>query len=312
MMPVAEPSPSGNRKLKLAVAFTALYLIWGSTYLGMRIGIETIPPFLLAGTRFLIAGAILFTIARLTGNPLPTRRQWGSAAIVGTLLLLLGNGGVVWSQQFVASSIAALIVGAEPLWVSVLDWLRPGGKRPGAIVAVGLVMGFVGVTLLIAPGRSEPGSVDLVSAIVLMIAIIGWAVGSIYSRNADTARSPIMATGANMLMGSLGLLGASALTGEMATFELSQVSARSLIAWSYLIVFGAVCGFTAYIWLLKNTSLAAASTYAYVNPLVAMFLGWAFANETITVRTMTAAAVIISGVVLISAVPQWLQRRSLR
>jgi len=297
------------KKAKLALAFTALYLIWGSTYLGMRIGIETIPPFLLAGSRFLIAGAILFGIARAMGNPPPTRRQWGTAAIIGTLLLLLGNGGVVWSQQFVASSLAALMVGAEPLWVTVLDWLRPGGKRPSGVVAAGLAMGFIGVTLLIAPGSSEPGGLDLASAGVLLIAIIGWAVGSIYSRNADTPRSPVMATGANMLMGSLGLLGASALTGELSGFHLSQVSARSMFAWTYLIIFGAICGFTAYIWLLKNTSLAAASTYAYVNPLVAMFLGWAIADETITARTMLAATIIIAGVIMISALPHLRMRQ---
>jgi len=292
-----------EKRLRLAIAFTGIYLIWGSTYLGMKIGIETIPPFLLAGTRFLVAGSILFLVARLNGSPLPSRGQWRTAALVGTLLLLFGNGGVIWSQQYVASSIAALMVGAEPLWVVVLDWVRPRGHRPSATVVIGLVTGFLGVILLVTADRTTPGSVDPVSAAVLLIAIIAWATGSIYSRNADTPRSPIMATGANMLAGSLGLLAASALTGEISSFELSQVSARSWFAWVYLIVFGALCGFTAYIWLLKNTSLAAASTYAYVNPVVALILGWAIGGETITARTIAAAAVIITGVILITAVP---------
>lgn len=300
-----------EKRLRLIVAFTSLYVIWGSTYLAMRIAIETIPPFLMAGTRFLIAGALLFAVARLTGSALPSRRQWFSASVIGTLLLLGGNGGVVWSEQFVASSIAALIVGAEPLWVVVIDWARPGGSKPTRAVVAGLITGFVGVALLIAPGRGDAGGVDPLSAAVLLAAIIAWAVGSIYSRNADTPGSPLMATGANMLAGSVGLLLAALATGELARFDLSAVSARSWGAWGYLIVFGAVCGFTAYIWLLKNTTLAAASTYAYVNPIVAVFLGWALGGETITTRTLVAAAVIIAGVVMISTLPhlRWFAAR---
>lgn len=297
-----------DHRLRLLIAFASLYIIWGSTYLAMRIAIETIPPFLMAGTRFLLAGLILVALAKANGSPAPTRTQWRSALIIGTLLLLFGNGGVVWSEQFVASSIAALIVGAEPLWVVILDWARPGGTRPSPSVAVGLVLGFVGVALLIAPG-GDNGGVDPLSAAVLMVAIIAWAVGSIYSRNANTPASPLMATGANMLAGSIGLLGAAWLTGEFGRLDVGAVSARSAVAWGYLIVFGAVCGFTAYIWLLKNTSIAAASTYAYVNPIVAVVLGWALGGETITARTMLAAAIIVAGVVMISAVPHWLALR---
>ena len=289
-----------SKRTQLVIAFASLYIIWGSTYLGMRIAIETIPPFLMAGTRFLVAGAALYAMAALNGSPPPSRRQWFSAGVVGTLLLVGGNGGVVWAEQFVASSVAALIVGAEPLWVTVLDWVRPRGQRPTPFAAAGLLTGFAGVVLLIAPWKGRGGGVDPISALVLLIAILCWAVGSIYSRNADTPASPVMATGANMLAGSAGLLILSAAAGELGDFSVAAVSARSWIAWIYLIVFGAICGFTAYIWLLKNTSLAAASTYAYVNPIVAVFLGWAIGGETVTGRMLVAAGVIIGGVGLIS------------
>lgn len=292
-----------TKRGQLLLAFTALYVIWGSTYLAMRFAIETIPPFLMAGTRFLVAGAILYAAATLHGSPAPSARQWRSAALVGTLLLLGGNGGVVWSEQFVASSVAALMVGAEPLWVVIIDWLRPRGQRPSLPVSLGLIIGFAGVILLVAPWRGRAGGVDPLSALALLIAVISWAVGSIYSRHADAPASPALATGANMLAGSAGLLLASVLTGELREFDVGAVSARSWLAWIYLIVFGAICGFTAYIWLLKNTSLAAASTYAYVNPVVAVLLGWAIGGEHISLRMIVAAAVIVGAVVMISVKP---------
>ncbi len=299
-------------KARLLLAFAALYIIWGSTYLGIRIAIETIPPFTMAAARFLFAGAILYAWGRRRGAPRPTAAQWRSAAVIGVLLLLIGNGGVVWAETRVPSGLAALMVGAEPLWAVVLDWVRPGGKRPSLGVAAGLVAGFAGVALLVAPGEVGGKGVDAVGATMLVVAAIGWAIGSIYSRHADTPKNPLLATGANMLAGSVALAVAAVLNGELAAIHPASVSVRSWLALAYLVVFGAVVGFTAYIWLLRNTTLAKASTYAYVNPVVAVLLGWLILGEPITARTIAAAAVIVTGVIMISTLPLLEQRRRAR
>jgi drug/metabolite transporter (DMT)-like permease len=222
---------------------------------------------------------------------------------VGVLLLAGGNGGVVWAEQIVPSGLAALIVGAEPLWVVILDWLRPGGRQPGLLTGVGLLVGFLGVALLIAPGRGGTGVVPPLGAAALTVAIISWAIGSIYSRTAPAPASPLMATGTKMLAGSAALGVMSLVAGEPARFHAAAVSGRSLFALAYLIVFGAIVGFTAYLWLLQNTTLAKASTYAYVNPVVAVLLGWLILREPLTARILLATAIIVSGVVLISGLP---------
>lgn len=289
---------------RLLAAFAAVYLIWGSTYLAIRYAIETIPPFTMAGTRFLLAGGILVGWARLRGAAWPTLVHWRAAAWIGALLLLGGNGGVTWAEQRVPSALAALMVGAEPLWVVVLDWIRPRGRRPGTAVALGLLVGFAGVVLLVAPWKSGRGAVDPAGALALMIATILWAVGSIASRGTPAPQSPLMSTGANMLCGGALLLVAGVLTREPARLDLARVSAVSVAALLYLVLFGAVIGFTAYLWLLKNTTLALASTYAYVNPVVAVLLGWSIAGEDISLRVLVSAAVILSGVVLISVKPR--------
>ncbi len=292
-----------EHRLRLLIAFAAVYLIWGSTYLAIRVAIETLPPFLMAAVRFLIAGSVLYAWARLRGAPHPTRAEWRAAAIVGVLLLAGGNGGVVWSEQIVPSGLTALIVGAEPLWVVILDWLRPGGARPGLITGLGLIVGFLGVALLIAPGREGAGVVPILGAVVLTGAIISWAIGSIYSRTAPAPASPLLGTGTKMLAGGVALGIMSVLAGEPAGFHVAAVSGRSLIALGYLIVFGAIVGFTAYVWLLRNTSLAKASTYAYVNPVVAVLLGWLILGEPLTARILLATAIIVTAVILISGLP---------
>jgi drug/metabolite transporter (DMT)-like permease len=290
-----------EHRLRLILAFAAVYVIWGSTYLGIRLAVATMPPFLMAAARFLVAGSILVGWARLRGAPAPTRPEWRAAAVVGLLLLLGGNGAVVWAEQRVTSSLAALIVAAEPLWVVILDWVRPGGKRPTLAVTVGLVVGFAGVVLLISPGPvAGTGSVSAVGAVVLTFACISWASGSIYARHAPAPASPLMATGINMLAGSAFFIAAATATGEFGRLDVAAISGRSWLALAYLTVFGAIIGFTAYLWLLKNTTLARASTYAYVNPVIAVFLGWLIAGEPLSARTLVAAAIIIAGVVTIS------------
>jgi drug/metabolite transporter (DMT)-like permease len=290
---------------RLYIAFAAVWIIWGSTYLGIRVAIESIPPFMMAMGRFLLAGAVLFALGLYRGGAAPTAPQWKTALVVGLLLLLGGNGGVVWAEQRVSSGLTALIVSCEPLVVVLFDWVRRGGLRPSAPVLLGLATGTAGMVLLISPAHIiGGGAVDPVGAGVLLFAVVSWALGSIYSRHADAAPSPLISTGANMLCGSLWFLVAALLAGEPGRFDPQAITTRSLVAFGYLVVFGALIGFTAYLWLLRNTTLARASTYAFVNPVVAVFLGWWLVDEPVTARTLVAAAVIVASVILITAFQQ--------
>ena len=285
----------------MIAAFAAIYFIWGSTYLAIRFAIETLPPFLMASTRFIVAGAVLYGWARLVGAPRPTRFHWSAAAVVGGLLLLGGNGGVVWAEQSVPSGLTALLVAMAPVWMALLDWARRGGVRPNGGASVGLALGFAGVVLLVGPDELVGGGqVNPIGALVLMLASLSWAAGSLYSRYARLPDSPMLATGMEMLAGGALLLIAGSVAGEWARIGYSAVSLHSILALGYLIVFGSLIGFTAYTWLLRVTTLARASTYAYVNPVVAVFLGWALAGEPITFRTLLAAAVIVAAVVIIT------------
>ncbi|MGH7596988.1 MAG: drug/metabolite exporter YedA [bacterium] len=286
---------------QIATAFAAIYLIWGSTYLAIRFAVETFPPFLMASMRFLVAGAILYPWARLRGASQPARSHWLAATVVGGLLLLGGNGGVVWAAQLVPSGLTALLIGTVPLWMALLDWLRRGGTKPSNGVMVGLLLGLFGIALLVGPGKLAGGrQVDLVGAAVLILASLSWAAGSLYSRRAQLPASPLLATAMEMLAGGALLLIASLLVGEWTRFDSSALSLRSWLSLGYLIFFGALVGFTAYIWLLRVSTPAHVSTYAYVNPVVAIFLGWTFAGEPLTARTLLAAAVIVAAVVIIT------------
>ncbi len=289
---------------RVIAAFAAVYVIWGSTYLAIRFAIETLPPFLMAAVRFLVAGTLLYIWRRARGAPPPTPRQWRAAAIVGTLLLLGGNGAVVWAEQFVPSGIAALIVAVVPLWMVLLDWLGPRGARPPGLVLVGLAVGFAGVAVLIGPAallRGASTRVNPIGAAALVLGSLAWATGSLYSRSAPLPPAPLLATGMQMLCGGVALLIAGVVTGEAAAVHASVISTRSALALLYLIVFGAIVGYSAYIWLLRNVPAAQVSTYAYVNPVVAVLLGWALAGETLTARTLLAAAIIVASVAVITA-----------
>jgi drug/metabolite transporter (DMT)-like permease len=282
-------------------AFIALYLIWGSTYLAIRYAIESFPPFLMAGFRFLIAGAILFGWTRARGAAAPTRIHWRSTLIVGTLLLFGGNGGVTWAEQRVPSGIAALLVAIVPLWVVVLNWLRPGGVRPALPIIAGVLVGLFGIVLLVSPGESAQGAViDPIGIIALLLASFSWANGTLYSRRAAMPESPLLTTGMEMLCGGAVLALVGTITGEWTDFDINHISAVSLVAIAYLVIFGAVVAFTAYVWLLRVTTPARATTYAYVNPVVAVFLGWSVAGEPLTTRTIIAAAIIILAVIIIT------------
>jgi drug/metabolite transporter (DMT)-like permease len=299
-MSAATPSP-----VKVALAFAIVYLVWGSTYLAILFAIDTLPPFLMASVRFLIAGGLLYGWARLQGAARPTANQWRAAAIVGLLLLLGGNGLVVWSETRVASGVAALLVGIVPCWMVLLDWARPGGVRPAGQVVLGLVLGLAGLVWLIGPDSLLGGGrADLLGASAVLLASFFWAAGSIYSRHASMPQSPFLSTAMQMLAASGALLLVGLTFGEASLLERAAVSRSSLLALGYLIVFGSIVGFTAYVWLLRVSTPARVSTYAYVNPVVAVFLGWALADEALTMRMLIAAAVIVSGVALITLAPR--------
>ncbi|TNF72768.1 MAG: drug/metabolite exporter YedA [Acidobacteria bacterium] len=285
----------------LIAAFAAVYIIWGSTYLAIRFAIETLPPFLMAGVRFLIAGGLLYLWVRWRGTARPERRHWVGATVVGGLLLLGGNGGVVWAEQTVPSGLAALMVATVPLWMVLIDWWRPGGTQPARIVLLGVVIGLVGMVLLVDLEETRSGTVHGLGALVLILASLSWATGSLYSRRANLPRSPFLATAMEMVMGGALLTTAGLATGELGSFDPARVSGRSVAAVIYLIVFGSIIAFTAYIWLLRVVAPAKAGTYAYVNPVVAVALGWALAGEEVTWRTVIAATIIILAVVLITS-----------
>lgn len=285
----------------LIAAFAAVYVIWGSTYLGIRYAIETLPPLLMAGTRFLLAGAILYAWMRLrSGAPRPSPVQWRSAIIVGGLLLLGGNGLICWAELHVPSGVTALLVATMPIWMVMLDWMFGGGPKPTKPITFGLILGLVGILVLVNPTSLMDEPIHTVGAAVILVACVSWAVGSLYSRRAPLPRNVLVATGMEMIGGGVLLLIAGSLRGEWSQFHLEAVSWRSIAAFAYLVVFGALVGYTAYIWLLQVVSPAAVSTYAFVNPVVAVLLGWMLAGEPIGPRTIVAAALIVGAVALIT------------
>ena len=293
-------------KLKIWIALLTIYTVWGSTYLAIRFAVETIPPFLMAGTRFLVAGAILYIWRRASGDPAPTRGQWLRAAVVGLLLLLGGNGLVSLAEQNVASGIAALIIGSVPLWMTTIEALRPGGVRPNYLGIIGLLIGFGGIALLVSPSltSANPASSQSLGVITLLFAAFFWSLGSIYSRHAHLPDSSLLSTAMEMLAGSAGLYLAGTLTGEWHLLALSNITARSWLSLLYLVLFGSMAGFTAYAWLLRSAPVSLVATYAYVNPLVAILLGSLFAQETLTLHILFSALIIIGSVVLISLSPR--------
>ncbi|HEY8485568.1 MAG TPA: drug/metabolite exporter YedA [Longimicrobiales bacterium] len=299
---MSEGERGGPSRALVIAAFAAVYLIWGSTYLAIRFGLETLPPFLLGAARFLVAGAILYGWARWRGAARPSRAEWGAAAWIGALLLLVGNGAVVWAEQRVASGVAALLVATVPFWMVVVEAVRPGGVRPNRRVKVGLVVGLFGLALLTGPGQlvGGGGGVDLVGAAVLLVGSLGWSIGSVYSRHARLPSSPLLATGMQMLVSGACFLVISGLAGELAGLRVEAISLRSILGLAYLIVFGSLVGFTAYGWLLRVSTPARVSTYAYVNPVVAVLLGWLLGGEPLTARIVLAMVIILGSVALIN------------
>jgi drug/metabolite transporter (DMT)-like permease len=288
-------------RTKLWIALLALYIVWGSTYLGIKVAIETIPPFFHAAVRFLASGIILVIWQRSAGVAMPTRQQWISVAIIGNLLLLGGNGLVSWAEQFIPSGIAALIIGSVPIFLVIGEALRPGGVKPNWQAILGIVIGFIGIYVLVGPSKEAGMALNIFGVIALLSACVLWTFGSIYSKNADLPKSVLMSTGAQMLMGSIGLFIVSALTGELVSWDASAVSARSIYGVLYLIFIGSLIGFVAYGWLLQNAPISLVATYAYVNPIVAVLLGYWFGNEALEPRIWLATAIIVGSVMFINS-----------
>ncbi len=286
----------------MVTAFAAIYLVWGSTYLGMHVAIETMPPFLMAAGRFGIAGALLFVLVRSRGMAMPTRRQWIENGAAGAMMLVGGNGLVAWSLHYVPSGVAALIIAISPIFFVLIEWAWPGGVRPSPLTFVGLALGFGGAAWLAAPWENGAGehAVHVGGLLALVGACVLWPLASIYAKHLKNPVTPFMASAVQMLGGGIGLAVVSSVAGEWTSFEVTAVSARSWWAFVYLVLIGSLVGFSTFVWLMKNTTPARVSTYAYVNPVVAVFLGWLILDEHVDARTIWSAAVIIAGVVLIT------------
>lgn len=300
--PGAPAPPAAPTTTQVVLAFAAVYLIWGSTYYAIRIAIETIPPFTMAGVRFLLAGGVLYPWVRLRRRgPAPTALQWRNAGILGVLLLGIGNGAVVWAEQWVPTGLVALLVGLVPIWMVLVDWLWGTGPRPGPLLIGGLVWGLLGVGLLASgDGLGSDSAAGRLAALVVLAGGVAWAVGSVGSRSVDLPSQPGLATAMQMLTGGGVLLAVGAASGELGRLDPAHVSSASVLAFLYLAVFGSLIAFSAFTFLLGVTTPARVSTYAYVNPVVALLLGWGLAGEPITGRTLLAAAIILSAVVLIT------------
>jgi drug/metabolite transporter (DMT)-like permease len=284
---------------KIAIAFLCVYLFWGMTYLAMRVAVADIPPHLMSGARFLVAGTVLYAWTRWRREPPPSWKQWRAAAIIGAFLLLGGNASVAWAEQRVPSGLAAVLIAVAPIWMVGFEWAR-GGSRPSKRVIAGLLLGLIGVGLLVSPRGAMADRVDMIGAAALVLASASWAWGSVLSKSARLPKAPLLATSMEMVAGGILLLVTAVAAGQAGDFRPSQVSTDAALAWLFLVVFGSLVGFTAYIWLLGVTSIAKAGTYAYVNPIVAVFLGWAILGEPVTARILIAAAVILLGVALVN------------
>ncbi|MFO1476094.1 MAG: EamA family transporter [Verrucomicrobiota bacterium] len=284
-------------RLRILLAFATVYLVWGSTYLGMRVAVSALPPFFMAGVRFLIAGGVLFAFLRWRGAPWPPAAHWKYGAISGFFLLVTGNGLVVWAEQTVPSGLASLLVAVAPAWFALIDWLRPGGSRPTRATLLGIVIGFAGVALLVGPSGAS-GRADIAGAVALLAAGLSWAGGSLYAKHATGGGSPWMNAALQMICGGAALLLTGLAVGDFGRLDWQRVTARGLGALAYLVVFGSWVGYSAYIWLLKVCKPAHVATYAYVNPVIAVLLGALILGEPLTARVFVAAALILAGVVV--------------
>ncbi|HVZ74158.1 MAG TPA: EamA family transporter [Polyangia bacterium] len=298
----ADLDTASSRRATFVMAFAAIYLIWGSTYLAIRVGVRTLPPFLMSSLRFLAAGGALFAILRARGVAKPTRTQWKGAAIAGLLMLTAGNGLVTWAEKRLPSNLTALLVAGVPLYTALLDWLRPGGVAPARRVLAGIGVGAVGMALLVASGGDARAPAPSVAAILaIVVSGLCWAAGSLYARYGEMHPDPVMAAAQEMLVGGTTMFVVSALRGEPQHLVLARVSTESLLALAYLALFGSLVAFSAFGWLVKATSPANLATTAFVNPVVAVVLGGLILGESLGPRALAGAALILGAVVVMLA-----------
>ena len=289
----------GSSRAGVVAGFAAIYLIWGSTYLAIRLGVADIPPFLMAGVRFLIGGIAFISWAHYRGAGVPAARDWLTTGIIGVLMAVGGNGLVTWAEQTVPSGLAALLVSMVPFWVVIADWVRPRGHRPRLLVAFGVTLGFGGVWLLIDPVNiAGARELDLVGAGAIVLASMLWASGSVYSRYAHQPSSQALSSGMQMFSGGVVLMSMSVTAGELTNFHWAAISGQAFGAWVYVAVFG-TAAYGAYLWLLKASTPAKVATYAYVNPVIALFLGNVIAGESISVWTVGCSVLIVMAVLIV-------------
>jgi drug/metabolite transporter (DMT)-like permease len=292
--------PRQNGLLLQVLAFAAIYLIWGSTYLAIRVGVRSLPPFLMAGCRFVTAGSILYAILRARGVSAPTLADWGRGALAGLLMLTAGNGLVTWAETRIASNLAALLVAAVPLYVALLDWLRPGGTAPQRRVWIGISLGGIGMALLVMRGGSPGRETSGLAVAALLLSGLCWAAGSLYSRYGGMNANPLMAAAQQMIAGGSAQLLLAVARSEPERMTLSSLSGPGIAAFGYLTLIGSLVAFSAFGWLVKTSTPARLSTTAYVNPVVAVILGWALLGETLAPRALAGAALIVCAVVVMT------------
>lgn len=296
--PPAAPTHGTPSAALVLAAFAAIYVIWGSTYLAIRIVVLSMPPMLSASVRFMVAGGVLYAWRRWRGDARPSAVHWRSAALIGSLMLLGGNGGVVVAETLIDSGAAALLVATVPLWMVTVNALRPAGVRPGIAEIVGLILGFGGVWVLVQPGTR--GGVNLFGAAIVVGASLSWAIGSVYSRHVALPTSPLLSTAMQMLAGGAALLVGGTIRGEWAGAHPAQWTLSSLAALLYLVIFGSLIAFSAYVWLLRVSTPARVGTYAFVNPAVAVLLGWLILAEPLRPSILVAMTLITLAVIVIT------------
>ena len=299
---MSDSHPAAPSRAALFTAFALVYLIWGSTYLVMKFAVASMPPLLMAGTRYGLAGGLLYGFMRWRGEPAPTRRGWAYGAVIGVCLLGFGNGGTTLGVVYLPSSITALLVATVPMFLAVLGWLSGISARPTRWVWLGLAAGMVGMYLLAAHPTAAPVKVpgqQGLGMFVVLLASLVWSIGSLYAKNHQPAVSPFTSGGMQMLCGGVAMLVVGLIRGEADGFALAQVTSKSWLAFAYLVTFGSIVAFSAYIWLLRVVQPALAGTYAFVNPVVAVLLGWAFAGEVLNPQMMGGAALIVLAVGLV-------------
>lgn len=289
-------------RIQIIAALLAIYLFWGASYLPMKTACDTIPPFIMNALRFFTVSLVIGLWEWRQGMTMPAKAEWQGTAKVGGLLLVCATGGLVWAGQFIPSGIAAIIFATVPLWMAFLSWLTASGNRPNSTMLTGLVLGFCGVAFLIGTSLSQDISSPLASLgyIIAFLAAAAWAWGSLYSRTAPLPKSPFLSIAMQNVFGGIGCLAISLLAGEWTAFNFYNISFSSMLSLAYLILFGSIIGLSAYLWLLKVTDPMLVATYAYVNPIVALFIGWAFADETLTLSVAVSVAIILTAVYLIT------------